>query len=272
MIFGFFREQIPSLLHKKDRGRPTEAQVEIKQKNYGEVHSVDYIPGAEVLLENTDTLDMENSDDDNDSESDDGWVDVKHSGDENKEEDNEDDDESEDNDEDDEDDDEEKEEKKNEKESKNELLNDTEEQTSPTILDEKQAAQEILLSRILTDDDFKRIDAANIKKHTTNARKRPLEQDKSEFVRLDDIEMIYKKRKNDKQARIASVMKGRGDREKFGYRDNRQNENCSKTNREKVKKKNFVMMRQKARSKQKRSFKDKQQSLRKHLLKQKKMK
>lgn len=112
----------------------------------------------------------------------------------------------------------------------------------------------------------------NIKKHTKNARKRPLEEEKSEFVKLDDIEMIYKKRKNDKKERLASVMKGRVDREKFGYRDNRQNENCSKTNREKRKTKNFGMMRHKARSKVKRSFKEKQVAMRTHLLKKKRMK
>ncbi len=84
--------------------------------------------------------------------------------------------------------------------------------------------------------------------------------------------MIFKKKKHDKEARMESVMKGRTGREKFGYKDGRKNEHCSKTNREKRKRKNFGMMRNKARSKVKKSFKDKQQSMRKHLLKQKKMK
>lgn len=140
------------------------------------------------------------------------------------------------------------------------------------IMNEKQAAQELALTRLFTDEDFKRIDAENIKKHTTNSRKRPIEAEKSEYVRLDDIEMIYKKRRADKQTRLESVLKGRTGREKFGYRDGRQNIHCSKTNTEKKKKKNFGMMRHKARSKVKRSFKDKQQEMRKHLLKQKKMK
>lgn len=111
-----------------------------------------------------------------------------------------------------------------------------------------------------------------MKKHVSNARKRPLESEKSEFVKLDDIEMIYKKRRTDKTSRLESVMKGREDREKFGYRDKRKNIHCSKTNTEKKKKKNFTMMRLKARSKVKKSFKEKQQQLKKHLLKQKKMK
>lgn len=148
----------------------------------------------------------------------------------------------------------------------------TEPANNVTLLDEKQAAQELALTRIFTDDDFKRIDAENIKKHTQNARKRPVEAEKSEYVRLDDIEMIFKKRKTDKLARLETVMKGRTGRDRFGYKDGRQNIHCSKTNTEKKKKKNFGMMRHKARSKVKRSFKDKQLDMRKHLLKQKKMK
>lgn len=150
--------------------------------------------------------------------------------------------------------------------------NDVSEEKEPVVLDEKQAAQELAITRLFTDEDFKRIDMENIKKHTKGARKRPLESEKSEYVRLNDIEMIFKKKKHDKEARLESVMKGRAGREKFGYKDGRKNEHCSKTNREKRKRKNFGMMRNKARSKVKKSFKDKQQSMRKHLLKQKKMK
>ena len=143
---------------------------------------------------------------------------------------------------------------------------------SVTILDEKQAAQELALTRIFTDEDFKRINNANLKKTVTNARKRPLEREQNEFVKLDNIEMIYKKRKHDKETRLETVKAGREGREKFGWKDGRKNENSSKTNREKRKTKNFGMLRYKARSKLKKSFKDKQQAMRKHLLQQKKMK
>jgi protein SDA1 len=34
------------------QGRPTEATIELKSKKYGEVDARDYIPGAEILLEN----------------------------------------------------------------------------------------------------------------------------------------------------------------------------------------------------------------------------
>lgn len=220
------------------------------------------------------------SDDSDGSDSEDGWVDVKDDGDnkiadedddDDGEEEGEDDDEEEDDEDD--DDDEEDEDEDGSADEKDESANDVSEATKePVILDEKQAAQELATTRLFTDEDFKRIDMENIKKHTKGARKRPLEAEKSEYVRLNDIEMIFKKKKHDKEARLESVMRGRTGREKFGYKDGRKNENCSKTNREKRKRKNFGMMRNKARSKVKKSFKEKQQSMRKHLLKQKKMK
>ena len=336
-LIMLYREQLPALLHKKDRGRLTEAQAELKPKAYGAIDVHETIPGAEALLKSSKTIDLGSDNDDSDS-NDGNWVNVSHSeGEDNDEdsveedsegeEDDEDDDEdNSENDEDDEDceeeddeseasdaeDDEgEGEEKENEteaekKEIKNkkktnrseELIKNKKSRSTSvssissksskksqkqskksselpenaTILNEKEAAQELALTRIFTDEDFKRINAANVKKAVTNARKRPLEKDREEFVKLDKIEMIYKKRKHDKETRLESVQSGRSDREKFGWKDGRKNENCSKTNREKQKRKNFVMMRHKARSKVKKSFRDKQQAMRKHLLHIKKMK
>ncbi|XP_033253715.1 protein SDA1 homolog [Drosophila miranda] len=214
-----YREQLPALLHKKDRGRQTEAQAERKVRAYGEREVDDTVLGAEALLKDSKTIDIES---DEDSDSNDGqW-------------------------------------KKEKKDLK--------------ILNQKEAAQELALTRIFTDEDFKRINAANLKKTVTNSRKRPLEQDRAEFVKLNSIEMIFKKRKHDKESRMETVQAGRQDRERFGWKDGRVNEHCSKTNSENRKTKNFGMMRHKARSKVKKSFRDKQLSLRKHLLHQKKMK
>lgn len=299
-LLTLYRERIPSLLHRKDRGRPTEAQAEQKSKGYGEVVALDSIPGAEVLLKQSEqvctvnnfvvcdfhifkfSIQIDMSEDSDGTESEDGWVDVdqddKNDGTIDTDEEIDEDDCEEDDDEEDEEDDEEEGDEdvdsNDESENKKEevAVDNIPDTKKSVVLDEKQAAQELAITRIFTDEDFKRIDMANIKKHTTGARKRPLETEKSEYVRLNDIEMIFKKKKNDKQARLESVLKGRTGREKFGYKDGRQNENCSKTNREKRKKKNFGMMRNKARSKVKKSFKEKQQSMRKHLLKQKKMK
>lgn len=68
------------------------------------------------------------------------------------------------------------------------------------------------------------------------------------------------------------LQKGQEAREKFGYKDGRQNPLCSKTNREKKKTKAFQMLKHKIKGKVKRSFKEKQIALRNHLLKQKRMK
>ncbi|XP_039496275.1 protein SDA1 homolog [Drosophila santomea] len=277
-LITLYREQLPALLHKKDRGRQTEAQAERKVRAYGEREIHDTVLGAEALLKDSKTIDIESEDD---TDSNDGeWVNVAHSDGEGggaDDDDEEDDDDNEDDDDEDEQnsDDEEDEEGDNSDEgveSGEESAKVKKEKKDMKILNQKEAAQELALTRIFTDEDFKRINAANLKKTVTSARKRPLEQDRAEFVKLNSIEMIYKKRKHDKESRLETVQAGRQDRERFGWKDGRVNEHCSKTNREKRKTKNFGMLRHKARSKVKKSFKDKQQALRKHLLHQKKMK
>ncbi|XP_017092635.2 protein SDA1 homolog [Drosophila bipectinata] len=275
-LITLYREHLPALLHKKDRGRQTEAQAERKVRAYGEREVHDTVLGAEALLKDSKTIDIES---DEDTDSNDGeWVNVTHSDGEGGP-DVDDDDEEED--EDDEEEDDEEDEGNSDEEDSNsdegvgsgEEADKTKKQKADLkILNQKEAAQELALTRIFTDEDFKRINAANLKKTVTSARKRPLEQDRAEFVKLNSIEMIYKKRKHDKESRLETVQAGRKDRERFGWKDGRVNENCSKTNREKRKTKNFGMLRHKARSKVKKSFKDKQQALRKHLLHQKKMK
>lgn len=255
-LITLYREQMPDLLHKKERGRPTEASVELKPRKYGEIKSTEIIPGAEVLVKETtkksgdEESDSEIDEEDSDDASDDGsWIDVSHSEDEIAG-----------------------------SASEDEEVED-EEDTSKTEVDEKEAAKELALTKIFTDADFKKIEGELLKRKVTNSssRKRkapetPKQQEQSEVVRLKDIEMIYKKRRTDKQARLETMHKGREGREKFGYKDGRQNIHCSKTNREKQKNKNFQMMRHKARGKIKKSFRDKQLALRKHLIQQKKMK
>ena len=292
-LITLYREQLPALLHKKDRGRQSEAQAEHKVRAYGEVEVHETIPGAEALLKNSKTIDL-GSDEDETNSQDGEWVDVPQSEDDAGSSDDEADEDDEEASSEEEvssgtdqetqdDDNENKIENKTQEQQQSQQLKKSKQQKEQKkkssklpdnikLLDEKEAAQELALTRIFTEEDFKRINAANLKKTVTNSRKRPLEQDRSEFVKLDAIEMIYKKRKHDKETRLDSVKTGRQDRDKFGWKDGRKNENCSKTNKEKRKHKNVVMMRLKARSKVKKSFKDKQQALRNHLLKQKKMK
>lgn len=255
-LISLFRGELPTLLHKKDRGRPTEASAELEPKKYGQSKAVDFIPGSEALLKDSKKK-VKDGDSDDDSDESGSWADVSHSeGEEEVDESG-----SEDGDED-----------KEESEEEGEESDEAEE----TPVNQKEAAKELALTKIFDDDDFKRIEGELMKKKVTSSRKRKAneepEAEKSDFVRLNDIEMIYKKRKTDKQARIESVKKGREGREKFGYKDGRHSVHCSTTNREKKKTKNFQMIRHKARGKVKKSFRDKQISLRKHLIQQKKMK
>lgn len=269
-LIQLFRNLRPELLHKKDRGRPTEATGEIEKIDYGKVNVKDYVPGAEVLLnEEKDNEEFEvNSESDSDDEQ---WVNVQHSNDEeidSGEEEEDDSDEEMDDDV----------EKDHETSERNILKA---KKTKKEDLEAKKSlARKVTVDRILTDEDFKRIDMANVRKHLqgpNKGQKRSIElentlKNKDDLVKLGDIENIYKKRKHDKQTRVESVRKGQEDREKFGYKDGRVNIHCSKTNREKSKKKNFQMIRHKVQGKVKRSFKDKQIALRNHLIKLKKMK
>lgn len=314
-----YRDQIPTLLAKKDRGRPTEASIEKQSKRYGEVVPLDHIPGTEALLNAAPGIEVEDNKAD-DSSSDSDWVDLDSDdeideveGEAKQKESNSQEQASSDNEESDEYETESGEEdelsdeeenndaeqadvsnnlsaaddkitkkvqksqtKKGKKSNTNSSkTNDSikEEDTNATTLTSKEAVQELALTKIFSDADFAKINQEQIKKKMTHtSRKRTLEKEKSEFVKLDDIEMIYKKRKTDKEARIESMQKGREGREKFGYKDNRHDPFCSKTNREKRKNKNFAMIRHKARGKVKKSFREKQLALRKHLLNIKKMK
>ncbi|XP_048506733.1 protein SDA1 homolog isoform X2 [Athalia rosae] len=329
-LISLFRNTMPDLLHKKDRGRPTEASAELHTTKYGEVNAQEFVPGAEVLLDksHSETLEIDSEN----SEDEDEWIDVKHSsdegegtewatddeiveedideeeGDEDGETDSEDEDaESDDSEEEDAGDQDEAEENTNDEQRpdgnpKVEPIKDGDVKITPKkskldrkkeksekkrlakiakktelTADKKAKASQISVERLLGDEDFKKIDAELIKRQVTHYKrgvKRPHEEDpnKGELVKLADIENIYKKRKHDKQSRTESIKKGQEGREKFGYKDGRQNPLCSKTNREKKKKKAFQMVKHKVHRKIKRSFKDKQIALRNHLVKQKKMK
>ncbi|XP_068631801.1 protein SDA1 homolog [Battus philenor] len=298
-LIQLYRQSMPNLLHKKDRGRPTESLSELKSKQYGELDIKDYIPGSEVLLEKKDIKSVESKSKKakkKAEDSDDEWIDVASSDSEinisDSEEDNSDSEE-----------DETKnvstnsEDSKEEKEADNDINNDQncgktnkddEESSKRKILkanrkiskenmEEKiETARNIAMDTIFTDEDFKRIEAAQIKKcisgvkRNKNAIEEP--EESTELVQLSAIENIHKKRKHDKNARLESVHKGREERDKYGYKDRRKNVNCSKTNREKRKTKAYQMVKHKAKGKVKKSFKEKQIAFRNYLIKQRKMK
>ncbi|CAK1596107.1 unnamed protein product [Parnassius mnemosyne] len=291
-LIQLYRQSMPNLLHKKDRGRPTEALTEIKAKQYGELDIKDYIPGSEVLLERKEEKNVEKKNkktkkktDDSDEEE---WIDVASSDSEidisTDEEDNSGDEDRESNSEDeneeikvDNDNGKQSEENLNQNNTDNRKILKAKRKLSPKELEEKiETARKIAMDTIFTDEDFKRIEAAQIKKCVSGVKRKKniIEEEaneSTELVQLSAIENIHKKRKHDKNARLESVHKGREDRDKYGYKDRRKNINCSKTNREKRKTKAYQMVKHKAKGKVKRSFKEKQIAFRNYLIKQKKM-
>ncbi|XP_038212146.1 protein SDA1 homolog [Zerene cesonia] len=284
-LIQLYRQSMPKMLHKKDRGRPSEASLELKTKKYGEIDIKDYVPGSEVLLESEEIVEKKKVSKKTKNEiedSEDEWVDVASS-----DEDihiSTDSEESDISDNEDEEEEKEDEETNADKEKQNldksvaakKIVKTKQRKLTPEEIEAKiKTAREVAMGKIFTDEDFKRIEAAQLKKHVSGVKRKKVvvdeEEDSSELVKLSDIENIYKKRKHDKNARLETVLKGREEREKFGFKDRRKNVNCSKTNREKRKTKSYQMIKHKAKGKIKRSFKEKQIAFRNYLIKQKKM-
>merc|ERR1719283_440152 len=118
-----------------------------------------------------------------------------------------------------------------------------EEEIILSLEDKAKKAREATIGKILTDEDFRKIDAAQLKKQVVGVKKggkgkkrsateAELDIDleeaepsgRNELVNLDDIELIHKKKRHDKEARMESIMEGRKDREKFGSRKNKKAE------------------------------------------------
>lgn len=239
-LVQLFRELNPQMLHRKHRGKPTESSTEARIHDYGELEAKDYIPGAEVLDVETDepkeggdnedgweSVSMSEGDDD-DGE----WVNVQHSSDEDQE--------------------------------------AVAEKLQSIPLEERKAkAAAVSTSRLLTQDDFKKIRLAQMAKDMKAApgkgQKRnntdgDEDTERGELLTLRDIERLHKKPKSDKETRLATAMAGRTDRKDFIKKRNKLNPYASTSNKEKRKKKNFMMMKQSygVRTKGKRSFRDKQ--------------
>uniref|UniRef100_A0A8C5CD46 Protein SDA1 n=1 Tax=Gadus morhua TaxID=8049 RepID=A0A8C5CD46_GADMO len=242
-LIQLFRNLGPAMLHKRDRGRPTELSTEARILSYGETEAKDHIPGAEVLeVEETDGWEEASiSDGDEDGE----WVDVHHSSDEE--------------------------------------TSTIAEKLLAIPVEERQAkAAEVSASRLLTQDDFKKIRLAQMAKEVNNApgkggQKRKnvdldAEEGGGELLSLKNIELLHKKPKSDKETRLATAKAGRSERKDFAKKHSKLNPFASTSNKEKKRNKNFMMMRhsENVRTKSKRSFRDKQIALRDALIKKKK--
>eukprot|EP00069_Balaena_mysticetus_P006619 bmy_18618T0 len=226
-LIQLFRTLNPQMLQKKFRGKPTEASIEARVQEYGELDAKDYIPGAEVLEVEKEEKNAEDDEDEwentslsDEAVSDGEWVDVRHSSDE-------------------------------EQKEISEKLN------SMPLEERKAKAAAVSTSRVLSQEDFQKIRMAQMRKELDaapgKAQKRQYieidsdEEPRGELLSLRDIERLHKKPKSDKETRLATAM-------------------------EKKKQKNFMMMRysHNVRSKNKRSFREKQLALRDALLKKRK--
>lgn len=256
-LIQLFRSLNPQMLLKKDRGRPTELSAETKIQDYGELEAKDYIPGAEVLDEELNEEEEKDENDDGweiasmsegDDDEDGEWVDVHHSSDED--------------------------------------TTEVAEKLKSMPVEERRAKAAVVSgSRLLTQEDFKKIRLAQMAKEVSAApgkgqKRKAVEIDedddgesRGEILTLRNIEKLHKKPKSDKDTRLATAKAGRTEKKDRVKKRTKLNPFASTSNKEKKKTKNFMMMRhsQNVRSKGKRSFRDKQISLRDALIKQKKM-
>ncbi|XP_064608416.1 protein SDA1 homolog isoform X2 [Liolophura sinensis] len=254
-LIHLYRTANSSLLHKRDRGKPTEAMAENEALGYGAVGAKDYLPGADTLPEEAPTQEHLDNDvifapadgwescSEDEDDSDGEWIDVPHSSDE------------------------------------DEAQAAEEEKLDPE--ERRKRAQEISAGRILTQEEFKQITLKqalkDVEPGAKGKKRKHIEisdgPESGDVLRLEAIENVHKKRLHDKESRLATVLAGREDREKFGSRKSKKNPEASKTNKQKKKGKAFMMMKHKVRkNKTKRSFKDKQIALRNSLLKRQKRK
>lgn len=132
----------------------------------------------------------------------------------------------------------------------------------------EEAMNELLSSRILTPADF-----AKLQELRTQAGVDKILGTQHNEEEVDSTSLVGKvKYKQLREEKIAQAKEGREDRDKFGSRKGKRDAPHSTTNKEKARKKNFVMMihKKSVQGKQKMSLRDRQKVLRAHITKQKK--
>ncbi|SCU90140.1 LAMI_0E00782g1_1 [Lachancea mirantina] len=144
---------------------------------------------------------------------------------------------------------------------------DSEERAQPKAMSSEEAFVELASNRILTPADF-----AKLQELRTEQGVARLMGNRNEETVDSDRLVGPVKHKNTKEERLQSVLEGREGREKFGSRKGRREAARSTTNREKERRKNYVMMihKRSVKGKQKMSLRDRQKLLKAHTTKQKK--
>ncbi|KNC84059.1 hypothetical protein SARC_03721 [Sphaeroforma arctica JP610] len=223
-LIGLFRDINPEVLPKKDRGFAASTEG-YTAANYGETRVADHVPGAEYLKQpgdessdeepEEDGWDSDDSFENGDIEGD--WVKV-HDGDDRP-------------------------------------IDDGEKKapmTQEEMVASRDAAKLASVSRVFTEDDFKRIKRGKVEAAMlgNNSKRKRGAEDTSNFRRHDeivdvnDIEKLSKRQKMDKEARRETVLEGRVDREKYMSKRARRKAigEVGMTQKENSKKKNFLMV------------------------------
>ncbi|CCH60450.1 hypothetical protein TBLA_0C06570 [Henningerozyma blattae CBS 6284] len=291
-LVSLYREIAPEMLRKKDRGKVASMELQESKRNkdqttkkpqFGvEMNSVSGIQGIELLAQwkkDHDTNDENGSDAENDDanweveendENDESdvegeWVQVESdkeydvnmddSDEENKKDEDSDLDLSDD---------------EGTKDETKETSKAKEEEETIKKMNPEDAFRELASTRILTPADFAKLQELRTEEGV--AKLMGMKRINEEVVDSDRL-VGPVKYKQTREEKLAKVMEGREGREKFGSRRGKRDDTLrSTTNREKARKKNFVMMihKRSVRGKAKMSLRDKQKVLRAHIKKQKK--
>lgn len=285
-LISLYREVAPEMLNKKDRGKVASIEIQHGERNglpqFGNQNAVTSIPGLELLakwrkeqgLEEDDEADeanweVEEDEDGSDIEGD--WVNVESdkeiniSDSEDEKEDKKIDEEDSDLElSDEENDDEVKVEDSDRPTKKQKRANDAKLQEA----ENEKAMQDLLASRVLTPADFAKLQELR----TEAGLEKIMGGKQTNEDTVDSTTLVGKiKYKQLREEKIAAAKEGKTDRS-FGSRKGKIETPHSTTNREKARKKNFVMMIHKkaVQGKQKLSLRDRQKVLRAHIDKQKK--
>ena len=278
-LLSLYRDIAPEMLKRKDRGKTATLDILEKRKNndnskdtrlqYGVEQGIQNIQGLELLAkwkrehateEQNDENDAANweIDSDHGSDVDGDWVTVDSDKEYNVDVDSSDDEDK----------------KGNDSDSDLDLSgDDDEEEKKNAVVDTAASAfQELAATRILTPADFAKLRELQTEDNVMKQMGYQGGSINNEEI-IDAAGLVGPvKYKQTREERIAKIMEGREGREKFGSRKGKREGGHSTTNREKQRKKNFVMMihKRSVTGKQKMSLRDKQKVLRAHITKQKK--
>lgn len=279
-LISLYREVAPEMLQRKDRGKTASMELQHGDKKGGpqfgvESSTVTSIPGLELLTkwrkeqglqddeDNDANWEVDLESDTSDIEGD--WVTVESDKEYNISDSEDEKDEKEEN-------GDEGKDEVNDSDSDLELSDDEAPPKKKAKVDDAKTAEEamneVLSSRILTPADFAKLQELRTQAGVEKAL--GIQHNEEE---VDSTSLVGKvKYKQLREERIAQAKEGREDREKFGSRKGKRDAPHSTTNKEKARKKNFVMMIHKkaVQGKQKMSLRDRQKVLRAHITKQKK--